>query len=1034
MTPDCLAELIPLTLKALEPPAIDPRPGNPVKLCDWMNRHTTEGAPAQPDTALGPHWPALPSISANHYMLATAPQIPQLNCHDCGPIKFVHGPGVNAQGQQVPAMERCKGIAGHVIAWSGEIAFCRTDFTLPGPLPFRWQRFYRHGNPGACGLGIGWRHSLSEQLHVHDGEVELHTADGRHIHFSLPAIGHSCFNRFERLLLYRQSLHSYRLSGFDLPDRIFRADGTGSAVPLMEIRDRCGNSITVDYRDGLPAKLVSSWGRVVEFVYSDGIIHELRDRLAPEQQQRLCQYDFERSEQEDLMTCASVGPQQEHYEYRDGWLSVINGAIAGTLRFGYDSQARCNNVQLNQLQLTLRWRNGRRQCIQSGGGRHSQCWTFDARGLLLSERQHDRTASYLYDYYGNLCQLTTADGQCTFFRSDELGRPLRRTCNGISDHFLYDERGLLMAAQCWGISNWQFRHDDRGLPQEIIDPSGCHWFFQYNERGQLDKLSDPEKGYVRLQWDSQGQLIAIQRGDRQWSLDYDHWQRPIRFDLDGGSLGAWDYGNFGELRSVQHHGREYLLEFDEHGRPCEISIKGKHCLLRWQSDVSGLPSTFFAPACGHWDLRYNHWGQPVALISDAGSTEWQYDDFGQLTTARSSGDYHWQWEYETSGALAEFRNNDTCWYFHYAASGQVQEIRNNSGQSCRFHYDNHQRLVAADNGHSSLRFQYDNRNLLTAEHHDSSDAEGVSLKHRYDDRGWLKNSSCDDLDIAYLLAPDGHIYGVDANGDAILRCEQKAGFSNWVQGSVRSRHLSRNGQLTAVELDGESRWQFEPKPFPKLPFSSTHGALPLSAVVERDQRGNIVGEQRPGNQQGDYRYQYDGWGLLASAECGDFKTYFRYDPFGRRLSKLSTHRKSSRQRRITAHWYSLGPWSETVTLNTEVQPTTIYLLHPGYRTLLCNWQEGAIKHYLVDATGNPLALFDQDGDCEWESSQPPGMDPWRGRGVRADSETGLHYAWCGYWHPQLQTWLHGGDCFPISAPATMEQLAEADDTSVALHC
>ncbi|WP_193165787.1 DUF6531 domain-containing protein [Microbulbifer hainanensis] len=1035
MTPDRLVELIPFTLQALQPPAIDPRPGNPVKLCEWINRYTTYGCSVQPDTPLGPHWPTLPSINANQYILASAPKIPHLNCHDSGPIEFAHRPGVNVQGQQVPAIERCQSVAGHVIANTGEIAFCRTDFTLPGPLPFRWQRFYRQGNCEDCGLGAGWRHSLSEQLHILEDEVELHSADGRHIRFAMPAIGHSCFNRFERLLLHRQSLHSYRLSGFDQADRIFRADGTGSAVPLMEIRDHCGNAIAVDYRDGLPAKFVSSWGRVVEFIHCDGNIQELRDRLAPDQQQSLCHYGFEQAQQSDLMTSAHAGLHQERYTYRDGRLSSINGVVVGSLHFTHDDQQRCSGVQVNQLQLSLRWRNGNRQCIQSGGGRHPQCWTFDSRGLLLREQQHDRTVSYLYDYYGNLCQETAADGQCTFFRHDELGRPLRKTSNGISDQFIYDKRGFLVAAQCRGISIWHFTHDERGLPGKIIDPCGGQWLFQYNERGQLNRLSDPENGSIDLQWDSQGQLTSIRRGEREWTLDYDHWQRPIRFDLNGDSLSAWQYGRYGELRSAEHLGAEYLLEYDEQGRPCEITNKDTQRVLRWQSDPSGRPVIFFATDCGHWQLHYNHWGQPVAFDYEAGNAEWRYDEFGRLASAYSNGDYHWQWEHETSGALSEFRDNDARWYFHYTESGQVREIRNNSGQSSQFHYDKYQRLVAADNGYSALRFRYDNRNLLVAEHLDSSDAEGVSLKHRYDDRGWLKNSSSDDLDIAYLLAPDSQVYGVDANGEAVLRCEQESSnVTSWVQGSVRSRRLCSGGQLTVLELEGQTRWQFEAEPFPQLPFSLAQGALPLSAEVERDRRGNIASERRPGNHRHDYRYQYDGWGLLTSAECGDFNTYFRYDAFGRRLSKLSTHRRSSQQRRITSHWYALGPWSETVTTSAEVQPMAIYLLHPVYRTLLCRWQDGTTTHYLVNPAGKPLALFDQNGNCEWESSQPPGPDRWRGRGVRADSETGLHYSWCGYWHPQLQTRLRGGDFLPVAGSSAMEQSVEADDTAVALHC
>lgn len=1024
MTPDRLVEFIPLILQQLQPPRVETRPGNPIAQVQWLNQHTAVTPPVAA-TPMGSLWPQAPQILANQYYLAEAPQIPQIFCADSGPIQFVNRCGHNSQYEKIPALARCQHVEDHLLAGNGEVAFSRTDFALPGPLAFRWQRFYRHSNTEDTGLGIGWRHSLSEQLQIADGEVQFQSAEGRYIHFRQPAIGHSCFNRFEKLLLHRQSLHSYRLSAFGEADRIFRADGTGSALPLMEIRDRCGNALTVDYQQGMPAKLVSSWGRVVEIQYRDGHIEKLVDRHAPAEQQTLCGYQYESdSDGKALLVDSGAGSSRETFTYTAQILSAIDSGHYGKLHFGYDTHRRCHQLSRDQLQLRLSWGSVQRRCTLRSLERHPLQWTFTENGLVTAIRQQDYCVGYLYDLYGNLCQETGADGQRIFYRHDELGRPVRRTHNGNSERYLYDERGFLCAVQRRDEGTWQFAHSEQGLPLAVTDPAGHQWEFLYSERGQLLQLRDPEGGLVKLDWDGQGQLRSVQRGDQQWALAYDHWQRPVAFNLNGDCQRHWHYGADGELHRVRVADSEFELEYDFRGYPCAVGAAGQP-LLHWKNGDNGRPEEIAFADGRRWQLRYNQHNQLRAAHCDRGEIEWQYDPYGRLCDCADAEKHHWQWRYSRSGAVTEYRDNDVHWYFHYTDTGLLQQIRNNSGQQCEFHYDSHRRLIGADNGQSSARFQYDCRDLLIAEHADGRDAGSLSLSHLYDARGWLKGSSSDDLDVAYLFAPDGQLYGVDANGSAVLRCELHAHAADWSQGDNRSHREISCGRLTTLALNNELRWQFENSAPSLIPTGNN--PLLSSAEITRDRRGNIVREQRPGKKSREYQYQYNGWGLLTSAACGDFKTYFRYDPFGRRTAKISTHRRSTRQRRIDYRYYALGLWGDTVTVNNEAQPPGNYIHHPLTQMLLSRIRAQAVNHYLVDPSGTPLALLGDGGEVLWTGDGTGYPDAWRGRNLLADSETNLYYGLNGYWNPLLNNWLNqAGNIFPdIASPPPLPGAATA---------
>ena len=74
---------------------------------------------------------------------------------------------------------------------TGEELFEVTDFTVPGPVPLRWQRTYRSTASGTrnAELGYGWSHPWALSLTVDGDTLKLRTDEGATIPFPLPTHG-----------------------------------------------------------------------------------------------------------------------------------------------------------------------------------------------------------------------------------------------------------------------------------------------------------------------------------------------------------------------------------------------------------------------------------------------------------------------------------------------------------------------------------------------------------------------------------------------------------------------------------------------------------------------------------------------------------------------------------------------------------------------------------------------------------------------------------------------------------------------------
>lgn len=942
-----------------------------------------------------------------------------------------HVASTNPSGQLAPAFEKTLRLDQQLAIHSGELLFSCDDFHIPGPIDFKWRRIYRSSSEQDFGLGPGWHHPLCERLFIDEQRIIYSTMDGRSITFGLPNIGASCINRCEGLVLQRQGQYSYRIVGFDSASKLFRADGISKHLPLVELRDTLDNTISIDYHEGLPHKIVTSWGRVLECLCEDGQIIEIHNASGPRENTQLLQYLFNDGllsrAQDQYRAC-------EHYQYQQQRLS--SRALASGQCFTYewhDASQRYRAITANDYRQTLRWQGKTFTAnISDSEGRHTH-YRFNDRGQATFIRDAEGgEKKYFYDSYGHLCSETDALGNSRYYRCDSSGRPTRISDElGNCTHIRYDSNSQpALIINALG-HHWQQRYNKHGLLMSERDPQGNQWLYHYNDRHQLECLEDPEGGKTQLHWNSQFELTqVISPGGLVREYSYDYWGRITSITVAGELFESYQYNDCNRLEctlNASGQKREFtytsagdllsVREYDGFNTEYSFDDQGRKIACR-TSDGYEL------------HFCYDGRNRLIEQTSNAGVQTWSYNGNDQISSHCDAQKRQQSYTYDACQRLIEYRDMDLVTYIERDACGRVTRQSTNSGDAIIFHYDALGRLTLTDNGSSSIRYQYDSCGKVSAEHHDTDFGDGHSLNHRYDKRGWRINSSSDDQLVSYLYTPDKQLYGIDVNGESVLRCQwdDSGCDSEWIQGVVKTA-LSYNPLMQLEQLDSQliasnqpvSSHSFDniaPTDRSYLPHLGMVSSQELGSTQLHDQRGNLMNDQQTQvDSAKSSHYQYNGWNQLISSECGDFKTYYRYDPLGRRISKLTSHRKSQISRHTLFKWNGAQLWSEEHD-HGQGRELIHYIFHPQRLAPVAMHKNNQLFYYQLNPQQKPLQIIDQKGELVWQAqylaggqfngfaAKPKLSSPWRGASDYYDSETQLLFDGRGYFSPRLEQYIH----------------------------
>ncbi|MCF5131630.1 RHS repeat-associated core domain-containing protein, partial [Pseudomonas sp. PA-6-4F] len=379
-------------------------------------------------------------------------------------------------------------------------------------------------------------------------------------------------------------------------------------------------------------------------------------------------------------------------------------------------------------------------------------------------------------------------------------------------------------------------------------------------------------------------------------------------------------------------------------------------------------------------------------------------------------------------------------------------------------YDRQGNLLSVEDGHWALAYEYDRQNRLTAEHQGWG-----TLRYGYDACGQLKNLCLPDNNrVTFTHDKGGHLATVELNGEVLTSHLFKSGREHQrQQGQLLSHYhyddqnrlhahavtqqqnylyqrqydYDKSGNLTRL-LDtrkGEHLYRYDP-------LNRLTRADHSQDVQERfahNPAGNLLMQDRPGPDivaanrlmiQGDRHYDYDAFGNLIRERRGKSQQLvteyrydcqhrlisitkpngqtasYRYDPFGRRISKTVDGK--------TTEFFWQG---DKLIAEHHAERHRSYLYEPdSFRPLALlegfGPQATTPYHYQLDHLGTPQELTNPEGEIIWSAhyrayGQIARLDvgnidnPLRFQGQYFDQESGLHYNRHRYYNPDIGRYL-----------------------------
>lgn len=597
-------------------------------------------------------------------------------------------------------------VTGHPVdVATGKMFTDHIDFSLPGPLPLEWERTWYSTSVYDGPLGHGWHHSYDVKLCEMDNAVAVRLADGRAVAFPALDINETCFDRQERMTLFRDE-EGYALDTKDKQRYRFTPFNGQQDNQLLTSLTQTTSGATIKFyynEKGQLNQIIDSGGRLIRLSYTDdNRIHKI---FLPEPESNLT-----RDHTTPTLFCAV-----EHH-YRDGMLVQVDDALQQPLRYHYDHTLLIKETFRSGLSFYFEYdgRDHNARCLRTWGDEgiyyreirydveHNITYVKNSRGHITTYYHNGVLPHRVVDPL-NHASLTEYNKYSEIIcETNELGYKTRHE---------FDERGNKTGFISPDGSSINFTYDEKDNLTEAIDKLGNSWHYRYNDDGELIGKTDPlnrhityihEGGLLRTITDSAGTVVQ---------LGYDQNANLVTISDGKGDQLVHRYDALGNLLSVQDS-RNNLKRFyyDKLTRViCVDEPDGNRQLLRYDAGDNLIHAKD-----EHYDVVMDYSGMGrLTSRTQAGTTiRFEYDREEQLIAIINEHGRVYQFEWDANEELIRESGFD----------GLIREfVKDPAGRTLR--------INRADSRY--VLFTYDNLNRLTLAHH--SDGTHTTFKYREDD-------------------------------------------------------------------------------------------------------------------------------------------------------------------------------------------------------------------------------------------------------------------------------------------------------------
>lgn len=548
-------------------------------------------------------------------------------------------------------------------------------------------------------LGLGWTHTFMSRLEV-DGDIATVFLPGGYIkRYVRSGRGewqseHDDFSRFSPVA------GGYEVS---FEGRIFHLfDGTGR---LLEIRDNNDNVLSMTYSGGDLTQISHSNGDAFHLIYSAGRLTTLTDHTG-----RQTHYTYVDGR---LSTVTHPDLGETHYTYTaDQAVETVTHPDGTQTRYTYDTMGRMATRALtgDAQRLTYTYPDIGRVTFETDlGAAYAYAFgpfgealefigpnlgvgrfAYNGHGQLTEFEEPDGSVfARTYDSAGNMITFVPPDGNQALLGWDSEQSRLRwvRDARWGGQEYTYDDDGNLEAIVFPDGSMTQFAHEPDGRVSQVT-----------NRRGDTIALTHDAQGVLTERQVSTGETFSITRDAAHrptaitgttsgtTSVTYDASDQITSVSYPNGHSLAFAYDEAGKrTRLTFDDGYEVNYLYDAAGRPVELQDKNAQMIVHYAYDAAGRVTSENRRNGTSSHYTYNDNGWLTDILHEAADRSvleffhYTYDEIGQITQVTSSAGTT-QFRYDQVGQLVEAAYPDgSREYFTYDAAGNRMVATTASG-------------------------------------------------------------------------------------------------------------------------------------------------------------------------------------------------------------------------------------------------------------------------------------------------------------------------------------------------------------------
>jgi RHS repeat-associated protein len=742
------------------------------------------------------------------------------------------------------------------------------------------------------------------------------------------------------------------------------------------------------------------------------------------------------------------------YAYNSkGQPTTLTNALGNTWTRSYDKLGRLTAVQ-NPLGNAEQYQYNSANQVTRKTAMGGEIWqrTYDATGQLGTQMTSPlgQSLHLTRDAFGRVASATTPSGLIVKTTYDPIGRVTQTTdAAGNTTQYKYGasgapDAGLLVAVE-YPTYQTSYRYDQRGrvtqANQLLGKPAGAPatdlvartWHFAYNALDQRISATNPAGHTTLYTYDALGRLIkTIDSLNNSTTQAWDAHGRLLTVTDAKGNTHSFDYDKAGRvLQETRPTGDITRLLYDTAGQLVQRTDAGGNTRRHQYDKAGNLSQEEHLLAGSALDQRisyqYNANNQLMAYDQQDGqgqtisATSYQRDLLGRTTDRRMqiaglATAIHLGQSYNQDGKVAGHTYPDGSQTQYSYLQGQLSQVKLPNDSAIT--YGDYQWLlptkIQTPGASKTQTFDALQRPASIAVH-DAANQTLMSRRYQYDRAGNITEITSDLGATQYSYDALGRL--TQAKPDTAL---QTLGLpqEQYAYDSVHNRTSSAH-QPGAWSYNADNQL---------TQYPAQQNGQTLVTQVQYTPQGHT---QKETNSQSTKNYRYNAAERLVRYEeadsAGAVQASYRYDPFGRRITKTVAKGSATQ-----TTYYIYGDSGLLAEMNEQGQMQTAYGWNPqaqdaGLWGTAPVWQaqvggnglssSATAYHYLhTDHLETPVLGTDKSGRQTWKAASEAFGNTWvdtssaitmnlRFAGQYFDVESGLHQNYFRDYRPGVGRYL-----------------------------